>query len=562
MFDLPQLLNLQSTCVTIPERLVYKKEYLVQPGFKGKGRFKDLDNLVCEKEGKIAARAVGPLLLYPGYSTPTIKDTCAPVQFAASIAACSNLVEPDPHLFSAYERWFKADYAEELIKNIGGKVFYVDFKKWLQRPSFNESYRQKMLRAYDPSNHDHGPVSCQYEAFPKVELQYTEVSHEYKDTHLNEVKERQICGPTDLKKAYVNCLIYTLSQVLQEFDEDYCTGDLRQICQHIEKGTENIPNCKFAAADGSRFDRTQLPRCDKLMIWFVLHLVFKGILVLDSWQDIDIIIQVFNDSLHMKVSVGHGELKYTAVGRASGDGWTTDFNTVLMGSYWRFTAHLSNIPRDQMFLNVKGDDVILALNEIKHKQIFEENVQRVFCMNANRQQHGLGQICKFILWGDITDIDFLSCHFEIIPKSKVDPEAPCIRMKRYMPKFLQTIMYSCKYLPGMPDDVKLSLLHAKGCSLEAGHTAIPIYHEVAQMMKRLGRPGRYNDYNYYTDEFKRFYVPPEDFEAYYEAGMEDISTRYNMPKPVIIEICRKINSVNSWQDYLYLPELAAFFSFL
>jgi len=77
------------------------------------------------------------------------------------------------------------------------------------------------------------------------------------------------------------------------------------------------------------------------------------------------VLDAFAASNTLKVLILGGAMEYTTEGtRASGDGWTTWANTILMISYWRFIMCKSGfkVPTMDSYtygLKAKGDDVLM-----------------------------------------------------------------------------------------------------------------------------------------------------------------------------------------------------------
>lgn len=548
MYDLSDIRCLKSTCVTIPERLNWRKPGIVSPKFKGKGRYSDLDNLVCDKEEHVGARQIAPLMLYSGFATATVKHHCPKTSLAACVRACSNKVTPDPDIFVGFEEWFINKLMPDWLNKIKNKEVYVDFEGWLQRDAYNEMYRAKMRKAMDPRNRTVGEPSVQYDAFTKIELNFLNLPHEYKDTIENDIKERQICGPLDEKKVLANAFVNKVEELCHEFIPEYCgRKNWMEICKDIENATDDIPNILFGAADGSGFDQTQLKMHNRLMNRFYKEVMELPNFILGPEFSKEEINYILEQSLTVKVSVDHGALKYTSECRASGDGWTTNGNTLLMMSYWLYCFEMARVPLEMRFLRVKGDDVLLALND-KYKVEFEKARKLLFTTTKHEQSHGLGQICKKIDYGCITSLDFLSCYFFYTSQGR-------LRMTRIPERVIQTIAYSTRYKMGDKVDIKYSLCYSKGKCLQAWARGLPIFDVLAAKMIELGRPGKWSDYDIYADG-GRIWLPKDDYAAYSDFLMH----RYGMGRRDIETIENKIRSLKTIDDVVVIPELELLFN--
>jgi len=254
-------------------------------------------------------------------------------------------------------------------------------------------------------------------------------------------------------------------------------------------------------------------------------------------------------SLLLKVSVDHGDLKYEAVGRASGDGWTTFGNTMLMISYWMFTFNIAGITN--YYLKVKGDDVLFNLNRSEKDKLLDA-VKIVFTDRKDEHCHGLGQICKKIDFGDLTDLDFLSNEFFLTDQGNY-------RMTRIPARVLQTISWSTKLPPGKKrEEYRMNLCHAKGMCLDAWANGLPIFGVLAKKMIELGKPGKLSDYNEYSDGSRVWHKGRDDYAAY----LVYLNTRYGVSHKEVLEAEKAIKSVKTLSGVLDLPQLGKFYHVL
>jgi len=520
-----------------------------EPNFKGKGPYADLDRVVCNKIDHVGARAIFPLLTYSGFSTPTVKHHCPRTALAASIRSCSNFVKPQENIMNMYELWFKSYFMPDILLRMQKEQVLVEFEKWLEKDNFDAKYRDKMRKAMDPSNRTVGTpddISVQYEAFAKIELQYTEVAHELKDTILNDVKERQICGPLDEKKIVANAFINAIEGLFHKYVDEYCGRDnWMAICKSLDKAFD-IPDVIFGDGDGSAFDTTQKERQNKLMNLLLMSILDLSNVQLGPEFDKAEIASVLKRSLKLQISVDHGKLKYNADGRASGDGWTTLGNSILMLSYWKYVQYCAGIPNNRFFLKVKGDDVLFATSR-KYLPALKRAIDLLMTKDKAPKEHGLGQICKRVTFGDITEVSFLSCHFFWTKDG--------LRMTRIPSRVLQTICYSTKFRERNGLEVAKQLRYSKGCSLNAWAADLPIFGVLARKMMELGKQGSYVDVNYYSDYGRNWTKTANDYDSYvYYLGQ-----RYNVDALKIKEIEAAISSISEQTRSIEIPALELFF---
>jgi len=544
--------TLQSSCVCIEDRVDPAKQLGVHPPkLKGKGDYAgDLRKVPCYyvDEEHIAADQIFPVIKTELYYTPTIKHHCPRTAVASSLRACSNKVGFDPKVYRRYKQWFISEFIPDFLKCLSQEIWEVDLEKWLLK--YPEAYRANMRKAIDKDHQTTlGGLKSEYEAFTKVEMQYTTVPHDLKDTPLNDTKERQICGPCDEKKVYGNPFINLLEEVASKYFKPYCgRSNWEEICASLEEIESEIPWAIWGASDGSGFDMTQYPEMNELMNMLLEKCARHPNVHWIEPLTVERFLEALCKSLILKVSVDYGQLKYEAVGRASGDGWTTFGNTMLMISYWMFTFKLGGISK--FGLKVKGDDVLFAARPEDLKAL-KEAVKVVFTNRKDQHNHGLGQICKKIDFGEITDLDFLSNEFFRTKEGR-------LRMTRIPARVIQTLSWTTKLPRGSKHemDFRKQLCFSKGKCLEAWADGLPIFGALAKKMIELGEQGRLTEYNQYADEGRVWAKGRQDYDAY----LVYLEQRYGLTSAQVRAVEEKIARVNTLDGELCLPELECFYA--
>lgn len=572
-----------SSCVTVPTRLdPVSNRGIVDPKFKLRGPYANgLSSTHCDcKEGHIGAVQIFPLLTYAGWTTPTVKHHCPRTAAAAALRACSNRVSPDPKMFADYSEWFRTDFSPWVLGGLDQEDVVVDFETWLQKDGFDEQYRTKMRRAADPEYLTHN-VNGEYDAFAKIEMQFTEVPDCEKETPANEVKERQICGPKDGKKFYGNPFIWYLEGVAHKHLKEYCgRKNWVDICKDVDEATADIENIIFGSADGSAFDTTQTAAHNANLHELLTKSANHVNVTFNEPLTRERMVEALNCSLYLDVSVDHGKLKYKAEGRASGDGWTTYGNTLLMLSYWKYVFKLAGIHR--YFLRVKGDDVIFAFNK-RYMDSFLAAVSLVFTEGKHEHSHGLGQICKKVMFGDLTDIDFLSNDWFVNDAKGAEPEA--CRFTRKLARVFQTTSLSTKMLKGLSmeqvllyqsllnktsrshveealvakyntlfEDRARQLAYSKGMSLMWGED-LPIIRKLKDALIRVGKPGKWSEFDQYADAVRVWNSKRETsvgFRMYLEA-------KHGIGPKQIEAIEAKLDTIQDIYGVVDIPELSLMF---
>jgi len=549
---------LKSSCVTIPERCDVELQKGVYPSkIRGKGPFEDLKNVQCDiDEEHIACEQIFPRIKHEYWYTPTVKHHCPRTALASSLRACSNKVGFDPEEFSKYKAWFENSFIPKFVRKCldkEDKLINVELNDWLKK--FPINYRLKLLKSMHPDNRpDRGNMDSRYEAFTKVEMQFTSVQHFLKETELNDTKERQICGPTDYKKLVANAFVNKLEELASKHYHNYCgRANWIEICEGLDKIECKLNNPIWGASDGSGFDMTQYPEMNLLM-----NKLFKTCLYHDKMNLVEPfsrsdICEALDKSIYLKVGIDHGLLKYDAVGRASGDGWTTCGNTLLMLSYWTYCLEeVAGLSSKQYGLKVKGDDVLFCI-EAKNLELVEDAITRVFTKYKHEHNHGLGQICKKVNYGDITDLDFLSNEFFRTSEGK-------IRMTRIPARVLQTNCWTTK-MPKYPMtaekklEIREQLCFSKGKCLKAWADGLPIFSVLADKMIELGRKGKWNQTDQYADEPRVWHAARDDRQCY----MDYLSKNYCVTEQEVVEAEKVIKGITNLSGFIELPSLEKFY---
>lgn len=523
---------LPSSCVVDSSRLTallgpFTKKFLMKDDY--------LEDQ-CSKES-IGARQIFPLLKHPNWRTPTIKHHCSRTELAACRRACSNKVGPDAAIQREFEQWFRKNIIPEFMRHLDQEELVVDLEKWIKEAGYPTSYADKIRRA---NNTEVWGEPYRYEAFAKIEQQFTTTIHEEKDTPANNVKERQICGPSDVKKLFANPFIHLLEGVAHRHIPQYCgRKNWLEICKTLEGW--DILNPLFGAADGSGFDMTQLKWVNVLMNELIIAASKHPNVTWREPLNIDDLARVLMESEILRVMVDG--VYYEVEGRASGDGWTTFGNTMLMIAYWRFVMDKLNIPYK---LLVKGDDVLVCF-PMKYRTEFESHWPKYFTKTKDQQNHGLGQICTEVKLGCITELDFLSNHF-------FRDSFGFLRMSRIPARVIQTLSWSTKvtHLDGL--EARRELCYSKGMCLLAWARGLPIFETLGRKMVELGKPGKRTEYDKYADGGRHWY-DVDDRTAY----MKYLESWYGITESDVKVAESQIQALTSLTGEIHIPCFERFY---
>lgn len=494
----------------------------------------------CDKaEDHVGAAQIFPIFDHPRWRSSTVKHHCTRTDVAACLRACSNNVGPDPVVVQQFSDWFRKVMIPRFLVALDFEQLTVSYKKWIR--DFPGSYQKKIEPALKPENWTTSKFT--YEAFAKIEQQFTTVEHEFKSTVANSVKERQICGPSEEKKLWGNPFIKLLEGVAHRNIKSYCgRKNWLEICKTIEDGTSHFGDVIFGAADGSGFDMTQLAWQNNLMNELILACANHINVEWEEPLNVECLRKALEDSL--KLEVFSGSVHYKTQGRASGDGWTTFGNTVLMMSYWDFTFHQAGIT--DYFLLVKGDDVIMAF-ERSMLHHFNSIWPKFFATSKDFQDHGLGQICTKIQFGCITELDFLSNMFFYTKSGH-------LRMTRIPARVFQTNSWSTKILPFIKhpqyEEFAKQLVYSKGMCLLAWGKGLPIWQVLGEKMVELGKVGKHTEFNEYADS-DRVWHDNDDYDAY----LFYLEQHYGLTQQNVLDIEARIRSISKLSGHVSVPEL-------
>lgn len=521
------------------------------PHFKLRGEYAvdDLQQLPCTKDsGHCGARQIFPLLKHPNWRTPTVKHSCPRVIMAASIRAVSNKVEPDPKMFEQFSEWCEKFYFPEILSCFDHELCVVDFSSWLNDGRYTIPYRKQIDNGMKWENRNADPT-FPLKSFPKIEMQHTTVVHELKQTILNDSKEREICGPSAEHKGIVNAFCNKLEEIFDRYLKGFCCRkNWMQICESIEKFREVIVDGIDGAGDQSMFDTSQKSQFNLLMNRLIKKILEHPNVIINQPLTPEDIMEGFDKSVFLKVMADFGKILYNKDNRASGHGWTMLLNSILNLGYWKFTYYLANIK--QYWVTIKSDDSLFGHSRADHER-FLAAVDKVFTRSKEPQVHGLGQICKRLDFGDITDLEFLSNHFFWTEKGR-------LRMTRIPERIIQTLSWTTNIPSNLKGDELLlcrrNLCFSKGMSMLAWGTGLPIWQVLGEKMVELGVNGKYTDFCQYRDKSRKW-QPRDDKDAYLI-----YLSKFGINSGMVESIESRIKKIKEISGVVEIPEFELFYS--
>jgi hypothetical protein len=560
--------RIASSCVTVKERLCLASQAgRVDAEFKIRDYEYDIRGMTgqqadhylgCSKRGEVLATQIGPMFHGDVKRTPTIKHNCKQTVWAAATRACSNKIEPAPAALAEWKDTLMdigKDFQRYIDAEGGGDILYSD---WLAK--YPLAYQANMERTRTKADRRSTGFG-HYESFPKIEMQYTNLAHDLKDTEANDVKERQISAPTNDKKIAAGAFCLYLEGVAHRNLKPYCgRKNWMQICEGLDEVELQFQKILWGSADASGFDMTQVQVLQKAFTCFMSMLIYYHMINWDVCLDPDAAYQAFRDSEMLCVSVARGAFSYKAEGRASGDSWTTFGNTVMNISYWLFAFKKFGFnPKGtglatgykSFYLLIKGDDVLFAVEE-SDKELAALAISTYFAKKNEPKAYGLGLVVKDVKWGPIEDMDFLSCYFWRTNHG--------ISMTRKLQRLFQTNGLSGKVLDDTRDKERLSkwLLWSKAMCLLAWCKGLPLLETLARRMLILGlKP---------ADDFVSDYCPHTDAGRVWDDDRDRADAfycflwdKYNVSRAEVDSLEQQIVVMRQY-DVLYHPVIEKFYA--
>lgn len=559
---------LSSTCVTIPDRLdLLKNRGVTDPKF----RFRDADwditcmdgdnameKLGCKHEGKVLAGQIGPALHGVEKRTPTVKHSCNRCIMAAAIRATSNKIEANDADIAEWKEFFLQDAlkAKEFIAAEGGITFSID--EWVQH--YPEKYRAEVYRTLEQPDLFERNFGG-YDSFPKVELQFTTVPHDLKNTSANDVKERQISAPSMHKKIAGGVGTYALEGLFHRNFSWYCgRQNWEQICEQLDKGLLDFEDPVAGCADMSGCDMTLREFvCKAQSDAIEIMIKDNGYVSWDTLLSPDLMLRAYRESQTLKVQVNRGDVSYSTVGRASGDSWTTFSNTWIVASMFRFALYKYGFNPDAngkkigfkpYLLKCKGDDTI-SIVERKDRELAQLAIQRYFALRNAFEKYGLGTVVKHVKWCEIEEMDFLSNQFFRTNRG--------LRMVRIPARVFQSMPWSTNVDDTTRDTerVRGELCYSKGMCLKAWAKGLPIFDKLADKFIELGVKtlNVQNEKEYeYVDKYRVWNQEHDDRDAF----LQWLHSMYGVTPEEVEELESIIEELGPY-DHVSHPVIEKFF---
>jgi len=446
-----------------------------------------------------------------------------------------------------YSIWFQTEFAPKFIGYYNQEERTIDLREYLKK--FDQNYQRSLLLAVDNDNIKHSIDRERYKAFPKIEMQFTEEPWYSKETPFNKVKERQICGPSDQKKVYANAFVNILEKVAHDNMKEYCgRKNWPEICATIEEMETKHGALSWSEADGSGFDMTQLYINNELVYQMMMTCAKSYRTHWIEPLNPDWVYDALKVSLVLNVQMDGTNIIYQTEGRASGDGWTTFANTILMISYYQYMMQRARV-KDYSLL-VKGDDVLIGVKPPDIPGVVREH-SNVFTQTKVLQEHGLGQISDPLKFVSIEETSFLSNHFFRLDDNR-------LRMTRIPARVFQTTSWTTSFssVAHFTEKRRRELVFSKGKCLESWAGDLPIWGPLAAKMIALGQPGKKLVIDQYVDAPRVWHRKHKtDSTAY----LYYLLQRYKLNRQDVRAIEMAISNIHSLDQVLDVEQVLNFY---
>lgn len=298
-------------------------------------------------------------------------------------------------------------------------------------------------------------------------------------------KPRMVCSIPQKVKYIMGPVTWHLEEIAQDHLQGYCGGkNLDQMAayinQHLSQGFT-----KIVEGDGSAFDNTQdvsLKEVDRYIYRLVAdkiyHVPKKDFLEHSQaiYKTMDI--EYIDKNTKKKKPL----LRYTILGTVfSGDCDTTLMNTIRMALYNRYVNDKAGLVygKDYVVFS-KGDDFTLMYKPYVTNQFINDAYYHYFLdknpdpSTPNASIYGLGQVLKFLEFGDASIIKFCSLNAWF-----TDPTEQLIYLTRDVHKFLTLGKYS-KKAKTYTVLQKIAYLNDQAVSLILNYPNIQLFQHIAQ----------------------------------------------------------------------------------
>ncbi len=330
-----------------------------------------------------------------------IYHNCPANVFTALKRNCLKITKPKQQAVDKFKKFVNKIMKKEIYPLL--EQFKYDTGYWLNHLPHS---KQKKIITMDR----HALRRRRYEMFCKKEKQ--EITSSVKNP-----KNRCICGPNEEYKWVMGPPVHALEALFKKKFKGYTSGLNNKQKEKLLNDRRLKGLTKLIQGDGSGFDRTQYASlknmCEKKIYRRLLKMGLITHVNPDDFRYQSQLDKVDVHAIHMskegKYFKKNNMGKATITGTTqSGDMDTTFGNTLRMCLYIRYIAEEGlGLTAEQYDLDVSGDDFALFVSQNVSDKLIRERFYQVFA-TANQDEHGLGQVLKFLKITGIEGYDFCS----------------------------------------------------------------------------------------------------------------------------------------------------------
>lgn len=468
---------------------------------------KDLDDICWCKGGKNYNKVAFEQILGEDDNTidAMVWGNCIHTIVAAAKRQMRAAPEPDPKVSDDFFNFAKDIIEKELGPYLDN--FGYSYDQWFSHlPYKKQQLMTKILDAIDadkpleldPQEYKQlihlsrlGYLDPHYEGICKIEVQATDG------------KPRMVCSIPQLIKLVMGPITWMLEDIAADHLQGYCGGKNLQQMSDMVNHYASQGFTAVVEGDGSAFDNTQdvtLKRIDRYIYQRVAdslhhlpeHTVFGysaqklfKVISQSLYKTMDVIVLDPRTKRRRKI------MEYSILGTVfSGDCDTTLCNTIRMALYNRYVMERAGFHFGQDYICYsKGDDFTVQYNPAL---ITADSIEAAYykyflrppddsTKNFDCRVYGIGQICKFLDFGQLNSIKFCSLRAWYTDRSHTR-----IFLTRDPAKFYTLSKYSRK--TKCMTQIKLAeYLIAQAVALEQYYTRLDLFEAMAGIYRWKAR---------------------------------------------------------------------------
>jgi hypothetical protein len=431
---------------------------------------RELEELICPDFDK--KRALQQILPVDVTQADIVYyEACKANLFAATKRQCVAVPKMDQTIFERFKRYYEKIIVPELEELLVD--FEYHYNVWFNH--LTKEQQEEMQKVYDNACDDYGMFDKDHPSLYDRHVNVFCKAEKQQNDGDKPAKNRCISALNDVNKFVLGPLVFASEQYFKKY-KGYCGGKSWEKLGKIFDKWKTL-GLNVIGSDISGWDRSQNYQIKEL-IHHGLYRMFEGKLHHVSKEVYAQHAYANYTRMDIADTIGNSFGYVIILGNVfSGSNDTTAFNTMTNVIINRFICEeLLMLSIDEYDLLCKGDDSEVAIpNRISKNQVIEA-YSTVFVdpkvLKSTQLyptiEHGLGLTCKFIRFGETTDIDFCSTEVFYCEYCKQH------KITRQLKRFLSFTPYSNRILL-LPNKLKNVYLKQLGISNEFWMKGLPIF---------------------------------------------------------------------------------------